>query len=348
MITTRLRAFTLLELLVALGLTAVIVGFTLAVSDRMFAAWSRQSTTVASRAAARIVFDRLARDLESALSGDDGRVWLAATILDDSENSGIWEPAPRQKPRGAVAGSLRLDTPSLREARFGQAGVWLRFFTAGGAMRSKISDEKSEVFSAPAAVAYQLIRHRSEGTAAGGAGRYWLYRTEVRPASSQGRPGTLEAGFDLDPNDAASAYAQASPGNDGAQAGDPFALTRPDNRDEVLAENVVDFGVRFYRRTEGGALELIFPVPGHDTVHLATTVPAPRGDSREMFPEEIEVMIRILTDDGARQLAAMEADAGASIPRPARDRDDVAWWWSIVEANSEVFTGWVSLPARAG
>lgn len=345
--TRRPWAFTLLELLVALGLTAVIVGFTLAVSDRMLAAWSRQNGKLAARAAARIVFDRLARDLQSALSGDDGRVWLAATILDDSENSGRWESAPREKPRGIAAGSLRLDAPSLRDARFGQAGVWLRFFTAGGTMRSEIFDEAPDVSSAPAAVAYQLIRHRSEETAAEGERRYLLYRTEVRPASAAGRPGTIEAGFDLDPNSPSGAYAQASAHNDGSRAGDPFAVIRPGNRDAVLAENVVDFGLRLYRRTEEGGLGLIFPVPEHDTVHLATTASAPRGAGQEMFPAEIEVMIRILTDDGARQLAAMEADAGAKIPRPARDRDDADWWWSIVTANSEVFTRWISLPARA-
>lgn len=338
------RAFTLIELLVALGLTALIVGFALTVSDRMLAAWSRQSGVLSGRAEARMIFDRLRRDLQSALSGDDGRVWLAATILDSKENSGIWQSAPREKPHGVAAGALRLGAPRLREDRFGQAGVWLRFFTANGAMRSSIAEEKGENFSVPVAVAYQLIRRRTEEKEGNAGGRYLLHRAEVRPAASAGRPGTLEAGFDLDPNNGAKAYALAGAGNDGAQIGDPFGITRPENQAHVLAENVVDFGLRLYRRTEGGDLKMIFPIAGHDSVHLATTPAASRGSGREMFPAAVEVMVRILTEEGIRQLAAMESDVGTKISRPARYRDDADWWWSVVSANSEVFTCWISLP----
>ena len=344
------HAFTLLELLVALGLTAVIVGFALTVSDRMLVAWSRQNSLLAGRATARVIFGQLARDLESSLSAEDGRVWLAATVLDDSGNSGMWESAPREKPRGAGAGSLRLDAPSVREDRFGQAGVWLRFFTAGGRIQSAMTEEAEEAFAEPAAVAYQLVRRRLDETAANGTGRYLLYRTEVRSAASAGRPGTLEAGFDLDldldPNNGSSAYAQAGEGNDGMQLGDPFAITRPGNRDHVLAEDVVDFGLRLYRRTEKGELAVMFPISGHDTVHLATKASSLRGSSEAMFPVAVEMMLRILSDEGVRQLAAMESDAGAKIPRPARFGNDADWWWSVVTANSEVFTRWINLPGR--
>lgn len=343
--TKRLEAFTLVELLVALGLTALIVGFTLAVSERMLASWSRQNSMLAGRAAARLIFDRLASDLQSALGGDDGRVWLAATILDHPGNSGIWISSPREKPRGAAAGSLRLGPPQLREDRFGQAGVWLRFFTTGRAMRAAVSGEGEQNLPAPVAVAYQLIRRSAEKAGWEGKGRYLLHRSEVRPAAAVGRPGTMETGFDLDPDNVSSAYMQASAGNDGTQIGDPLAIIRPENPDYVLAENVVDFGVRLYRRSDEGRLELIFPLTGHDTVHLARTPPKPRGSGPEMFPSAVEVMVRILTEDGARQLATLEGDAGAKIPRPARFGDDADWWWSVVNANSEVFTCWISLPA---
>ena len=342
------HAFTLLELLVALGLTAVIVGFALAVSDRMLVAWSRQNSLLAGRATACVIFDQLARDLQSSLSAEDGRVWFAATILDDSGNSGMWESAPREKPHGAGAGSLRLDAPSVREDRFGQAGVWLRFFTAGGRIQSAIPGEAEEAFSEPAAVAYQLVRRRLDETAANGAGRYLLYRTEVRSAALAGRPGPLEAGFDLDSDNGSSAYAQAGEGNDGMRLGDPFAITRPGNRDHVLAEDVVDFGLRLYRRTEKGELAVMFPISGHDTVHLATKASSPRGSSEAMFPVAVEMMLRILSDEGVRQLAAMESAAGEKMPRPARFGNDADWWWSVVTANSEVFTCWINLPGREG
>jgi type II secretory pathway pseudopilin PulG len=347
----RLRAFTLLELLVALGLTALVVGLTLAVSERMLAAWSRQSDLIGCRAVARAIFDQLTRDLQSVRWGDDGRVWLAATILDGSDNSGIWKTAPREKPRGSAAGSLRLGAPELRDDRFGQAGTWLRFFASGrGAVDDASSASDETALSMPVAVAYQIIRHRVEGGGNVGESRYLLYRTEVRPAAWAGRPGTMEAGFDFNPDESSSGYTRASPPNDGTQEGDPFAISRPDNLAGVLAENVVDFGVRCYRRTEGGGLAVAFPVAGHDVFHFAKAGPSAASHdlSEEMFPAAIEVMMRVLTDEGVRRVAAMESASGPDIQRPARYRDDAEWWWAVVEANSRVFTCWITLPGREG
>jgi hypothetical protein len=92
----------------------------------------------------------------------------------------------------------------------------------------------------------------------------------------------------------------------------------------------------------------MFPISGHDTVHLATKAPSPRGSSEAMFPVAVEMMLRILSDEGVRQLAAMESAAVEKMPRPARFGNDADWWWSVVTANSEVFTCWINLPGREG
>jgi hypothetical protein len=158
----------------------------------------------------------------------------------------------------------------------------------------------------------------------------------------------MDTGFDLNPDRAANGYIEASPSNDGTQPGDPFAITRPDNLASVLAENVVDFGVRCYRRSESGSLAAIFPVAGHDTFHFAKAGTSFGGLPEDMFPAAIEVMVRLLTSEGVRRVAAMEAASGSEVQRPARYRDDAEWWWSVVEASSQVFTCWIALPGRDG
>ena len=54
------------------------------------------------------------------------------------------------------------------------------------------------------------------------------------------------------------------------------------------------------------------------------------------FPHVVDIMVRILTSEGASALASFERGA---FPTPSNfDGDDAAYWWEIVEKNSEVFT----------
>lgn len=344
--TSRNRAFTLIELLVAAGLTALIAGFILVISGRMMAVWSHSSGLFAAQAQARVVLDQLALDLQSALYRDDGKVWLAATVLDDPGNSGLWEPAPREKPAGSAAGSLRLAATALRDARYGQAGIWLRFFTtARDVSAASSASEPAGPFSAPVAVAYQIIRHGAGNNPTGADQKYLLYRAVVRPAQSGARPGTLETGFDLDPAEDASGYLQPDSGNDGAQLGDPFLVKHPGNPDCVLAENVVDFGLRLYRRAAGGGLQRIFPIDENDVTHFSKAPPSD-PNAADCFPDVADVMVRILTEDGARLVAALESPSGRLGARPSQYLNDAEWWWGLVEANSQVFTRRIVLPAQ--
>ena len=53
------------------------------------------------------------------------------------------------------------------------------------------------------------------------------------------------------------------------------------------------------------------------------------------FPEVADVMMRVLTEDGAKMIDALESGAGVVI-RPAGSTD-AEWWWSVAEANSRVY-----------
>ncbi|HWA10919.1 MAG TPA: hypothetical protein VG838_15875 [Opitutaceae bacterium] len=326
-------AFTLLELLIAAALTALLAGGALGISSRMLSSWTRDVGSSPARASARVILDRLTLDLQSALYRDDGKVWLAVSVLDSSGNSGLWQSAPREKPGGAGAGSLRLGDSKLADTRYGKAGAWLRFFTnvhpAGGEAQGP---------AAPTAVAYQIIRHAAGDNPAGAEKRYLLHRTLVRAEEADGRPGALEAGFDLMPGNGYGSYGTPSLGtNDGAQAGDPFQLTRPGDGGSVLGENVIDFGVRLHCWLPGGGLQRIFPVDENDLDHFAAGPASTRGGS-ERFPQVADVMVRILTDEGARQIAALESPSSQLGARPAAYATDAEWWWSLADANSDVFT----------
>ena len=333
---TRRRAFTLIEVLVAAGITVLIAGWVVLILSNVLFSWSRISGKVEAERQARLVLDQLALDLQSALFRDDGAVWLAATILDQPGNSGLWEMAARQKPAGRAGHSLDPAAAGFAEARFGQAGVWLRFFTDTRGSNDLANFPTTA--SAPAAIAYQLIRHRAADNPASTDFRYLLYRSQVRPGESAARPGTLESGFDLDPALAESDYTRIVPGvNDGTQPDDPVSIRCPNNAGNVIGENVIDFGVRFYARDATGELTTVFPESEDQSENL----------ERTRFPAAIDVLVRVLTEQGARQIVLLEAEPNRLGPRPVRYRNDAEWWWGIAEANSEVFVRRIVLPENS-
>jgi hypothetical protein len=127
----------------------------------------------------------------------------------------------------------------------------------------------------------------------------------------------------------------------------------PGNR--VIANNVIDFGVRLYVR-EGAAFRLVFPaqartsgsspvvglpsdsgstVPEEELSHLATgNFSDPSDFYREAFPHLVEIHLRVLTDEGARLIQNLEAGRITGN------------WWDIALANSRVFTRRVEILGR--
>ena len=326
--------FTLVELLVATAITAVLAGVMVAIVANVSGFWGRTSGRLSAESQARFILDQLALDLQAALYRDDGGVWLAATIPANTGNTGLWNTT------GAVtnalkpannAGSLQgIATGAIDQARFGIAGTWLRFFTT---KRGANTASHPATFSAPVAVGYQIVRRSITGADNRQPvdRRYLLHRAETRPARTSAtstRNGTLETGFDL----AVAAYAPTS--GSGVQAGDPAEVRYP-TLNSVIGENVIDFGVRLYVRdaTSAEGLRRVFPAANTTTTYLARTPPALPG-AADPFPEVADVMVRVLTDAGAALIASYEAGR-LTAPQGVTAQ---AYWWQLALANSQVLS----------
>ena len=76
------RAFTLLELLVAVTVTLVVAGLMLSVTSCVLNLWRRTQAGHTQASTAKQVLDLLEQDLQSAVYRRDARRWLAADIID--------------------------------------------------------------------------------------------------------------------------------------------------------------------------------------------------------------------------------------------------------------------------
>lgn len=366
----KVRAFTIIELLVAITVTAVMVTMMLTIVTNVMSAWNRSSGRLTVGNQARLLLDQITVDLQGLVLKRDGTPWLVATVQRDqttaSGDSGMgtadvflprWNPASPKtyKPRGASsfdAAANRTDASSpslnlavedrgkLENVRFGQAGVWLRFFSITA------ND------NAPVAVSYQMARVHIGGTNATRTTpiTYLLFRSAV---SAQN---TFTAGYDL--------LAPApSPYNTPNGTDKASGTIRQPNANHVIANDVIDFGVRIYHRNAANELVEAFPAQRNATggvvteptvspvSYVASTAKSPDyaftdfGGSLARtingVPEVIDVMVRILTPDGVRQIQAYEENPAAF--GGASD----AKWWELAEANSQVFTRRIELKSKA-
>lgn len=325
------RAFTLLELLVAASLTLVLAGVMVSVSVGVLGAWRRAQAAHSQAATARQVFAQLELDLHSAFARRDSDRWFAVDILDSAtalENHGWLIGPARMKPAdggslqplpGADAGGL----VHLGEARFGLSGCWVRF----------VASNVESGGSLPVAVAYQLARRPTTGDPVPrnrAAVRYALYRSAVDAAD------TLRTGYSV----TSTAYGSGDNGATSALAStyrQARNVMNPSHAN-LLAPNVVDFGVWLYRRESDGSLHRIFPASARDVSHHAVGQ-ASADDS--VCPAVVDVMVRILSEEGAVLLESMEGTPGPA--RPPEYRTDAEWWWAVVAANSRVFTARIEI-----
>jgi hypothetical protein len=86
-------------------------------------------------------------------------------------------------------------------------------------------------------------------------------------------------------------------------------------------------------RDSQGVLQRIYPTDTADIAHRATWTSA--SDTSAQFPEVADIMVRVLTEEGAKLIEAMEQGNGA-VQRPGNFATDAAWWWSVVESHSRV------------
>ena len=312
--------FTLVELLVAAAITAALAGALVAIVVQVLGLWSRSGSSVTTAGEVTRVLEQISRDLEAMVCRPDASAWFAVTVQRDQAGAGDsgmtdadWTGAA--KPSGLP--SLRLDPTdgSLEDQRFGQAGVWLRFFTT-----EPDANDSATNRSLPRAVSYQIVRRRT-----GRGHAYQLYRSQVRPG---GANSTFSSGYDL----------FASPYNtpNGSEQ-HPGNIRRPNTR-FLLGNHVIDLGLRVFVRAGDGGVEPAFPLgPAAEQSFVATTgtSPVPGYAGRPVTrgrPVRLDVLVRILTEEGAQAIANLEA---GRIPVPP-GLTRAEHWWGLAEAHSRV------------
>jgi type II secretory pathway pseudopilin PulG len=351
--------FTVLELLVAVSVTALLAGMLLNITSQVVSTQTQASGDLETNQVAQFILDRIQEDLHCAIYRNDGNVWMAATILQKTSNSESWNEVSKGSPKpqgneGGPSESLRI-TPNdwaegandlfaksnnqipLHDSRFGVAGTFFRFFTQAPEL-----DPKAENSGGARAVSYQIIRYGIT-KASTSRSRYQLFRSDVSVQE------TFKAGYDLHPS--SGPYSQGSNGSrEPANIKNPVFIEGGElSTDFSLASNIIDFGIRAYlidKNSYGtGHLKQIFPDVNASTgggnppyEYFATSNTNYRASEKPSrlyaFPEVIDVMVRILTTEGASAISAYEEGL---IPTPSGKNPD-EYWWEIAEKNSEVYT----------
>ena len=355
---SKLRGFTVLELIVAVSVTAVLSGMLLLISRQVLETQSVSSAELERNQIAHFVLDQIQEDLQCALYRNDGNVWMAMSLLNESGNSGSWIEAKKAK---SPLNSLRIiesDWPSdalqdaeidslgqgpFAKSRFGLAGTWLRFFT-----QSPELDPQAKGDGAARAVSYQIIRYGITGSS-NSRKRYHLFRSDVSAKN------TFEAGYNLHPeNDTWYGSDASNISVDPNFLGTPrvpSTLINPvieEGGDYLptsfsLATNIIDFGIRAYHLEKNsfgtGNLVQIFPPIDQDssgnllaeeflaTSHIPYQVIT--DPTFYLFPDVVDVMVRVLSEEGARILESFE---NGDFP----NMEEVDWW-SIAEEHSKVY-----------
>lgn len=313
----RNRGFTLLEMLVAVTVTLLLAGIMLSVTTESMALWRRSQAKSSAATQAKFVLDQLEQDLQGAIFRNDGRFWLSINIDNDqgvlASRGWLFPPGVSPKPSDQSLNMRPTPEPgspnsTISRGRFGMSGVWLRL----------IATNIDAGGSQPVAISYQINRRPVTGlsqTFNPSETRYLFLRKELSSASTF-----------------PSIFAELFSGKNV-----PASLVTADAQD-TFAVNVVDFGIWLYRRDASNQLSPIFPES--DNSPLSFSLP-----QTGLFPTVADVMIRVLSDEGAARIAAMEAGL---VTRPAEFASNPAgWWWSIVEANSQVFVRRVELRSSA-
>ncbi len=342
--------FTILELLVAVSVTALLAGMLLNITSQVVTTQTQASGDLETNQVAQFILDRIQEDLHCAVNRNDGNVWMAATILEDASNSGSWVETSVPKPGKE---SLRIvpndwtggpNNPiaesnnqlSLLDSRFGLGGTFFRLFTLAPEL-----DPNSPNTAGARAVSYQIVRHGLTA-ASTSRPRYQLFRSDVSAVE------TFSAGYNLHPT--AAVYTQGANGiRKPANIQNPiFNDIDGASTEFSLASNIIDFGIRAFlieKNSNGtGNLKQVFPDTNASTgggsppyEYFATSNPNYRTSGKTnqhyAFPEVIDVMIRILTTEGASAISAFEEGL---IPSP-KEFSAEEYWWELAEKNSEVY-----------
>lgn len=287
------RAFTLIELLVAMAITAVLATLLVTSALNILRGWQNSQSKAGISVTAKLLLDQLERDLQSAWLRNDGKVWFDGRVASDLASHG-WDTSTAVVFKPAAESLLLLPDardaagPQIADARFGQSGLWLRFIVSDydGLLKA----------TAPVAVSYQIVR-RPVSSVTGAAVRYGLYREKLSATDTFNS--VIGQGF----TDTA-----------------PADLLVPTSSD-LLASNVIDFGIWVSRLDANGTETVIFPV-GSQGFQIGA------NGSRLV----VWAMVRILSEEGAAQLDAIESGRVS----PPAGMSLASFWWNQVSANSHV------------
>ena len=107
---TKRAGFTVLELMVAVAVTALLATALLSISSRVLETQRLATEALETNQVAQFVLDQIQEDLQCAIYQNNGNTWMAISILDTKENSKSWEFADDEDPDSGkpLDGSLRL------------------------------------------------------------------------------------------------------------------------------------------------------------------------------------------------------------------------------------------------
>ena len=75
------RGFTILELLVAVSVTALLAAMLLNITSQVVSTQTTASGDLETNQVAQFILDRVQEDLQCAISRNDGNVWFAARLF---------------------------------------------------------------------------------------------------------------------------------------------------------------------------------------------------------------------------------------------------------------------------
>ncbi len=310
--------FTLIEVLLStvIGVSLILLLANAAIDT---ATNNKRLTEELDRSArARLVLDLLVNDLQSIVLRRDTNNWIAIDVLSDTKNSNHWQTAVGQKPdEASLALQPKIDSETgminPEDYRFGIAGTWLRFITT--AEDRSIFTSGKLVPGDINAVAYQIIRRAlpsvpsaSDLTNAG----YQIHRSIVR------------ADFTFDTGYSVETYKGTS------DLGRPGEIKSP-RLDSVVCDQVIDFGIIVHQINKDG--KLVQGFPSRDPSLTPLKNPLKYRAPQDGIPVRLEILVRIISGNGARELRAREQ--GSISP------DD---WWQLAYRESRVYSRTLSLP----
>ena len=304
------KAFTLIELVVALGITAVIGYFFVSIGRDFAIAWDNVGNSVARETEARGALDAITRDFESAFFREGSDVMFAIDVLDDNSNAGAkWEAGSAERPSA--------DGFDTTNHEYGWAGGWVRLICASPSLN---------------AVGYQIIRSTIKDTI--GLPRYMLYRNVVTVEDTVDN--SISSGFDL----TSVVY---------TTNGDVITPKRPNILAVNVVDFGARLYVYEDPATDSSlddapdGLRLIFPADASS--RLETTIPTGLWHRANTFlgttyenryPDVVEIFIRILDEKGTSELSAME-ESGLN------DQ-----WEEIVADNSKLYRRFIAVRGKGG